>query len=290
MESSRDYPRLVLRRLRSYGRSVTSRHRGYGEPATRRYRYHQNKRRHLRLYEPDAGRAPDRDVLTTIAKDGVAVIREFLPADVAKQIEAEVRPSLEALAANRYEGPLRTMIEEEPGLYRLYGIEESLSPSSRAFFDNAFLADLANSMCRPGMHIRDRYVDYKAKSGGRDKNVDYHIDHWKLRFKAFFLLEDVTEDQAPFVYLTGSHREQRWRRGLDWGYQHRGEEASILRPDEARKICMRYGLEERTYTGKAGDLIIADTRGIHRGNVLKTGTRLQLVQLYVMNGAEEYAC
>jgi hypothetical protein len=57
MKSSRDYPRLVLRRLRSYGRSATSRLRGYGEPATRRYRYHQNKRRHLRLYEPDAGRA-----------------------------------------------------------------------------------------------------------------------------------------------------------------------------------------------------------------------------------------
>ena len=34
------------------------------------------------------------------------------------------------------------------------------------------------------MSAKDGYVDYKAKIGGHDVSVDYHIDHWKVRFKA----------------------------------------------------------------------------------------------------------
>jgi hypothetical protein len=111
-----------------------------------------------------------------------------------------------------------------------------------------------------------------------------------LRFKAFLLLQDVTEDQAPFVYVKGSHRDDRWRRRWDWGYQHKETAGSLLPPDEVRKICRRFAYQEQVFTGAAGDLIIADTRGIHRGNLLTRGTRLQLVHLYKMNGPEDYAC
>jgi hypothetical protein len=63
----------------------------------------------------------------------------------------------------------------------------------------------------------------------------------------------------------------------------------MLRPDQVAKICNRYGYEERRFTGSAGDLIIADTRGIHRGTFLQQGTRLQLVNLFVMSGTMDHA-
>ena len=261
----------------------------YRQMATSRLRHHRNKQRHLRLYEPDISRAPDRDTLASFVEDGAVVVRDFLPRDVVKQIVAEILPSVEAVADNRYAGPLRTFTGEEGGLFRLYNVDESLAPSSRAFFQSSFIGDLADSVCQPGMHSADRYVDYKA-NGGRDLTLAYHIDHWKLRFKAFLLLQDVTEDHAPFVYVKGSHRDDRWRRRWDWGYQHKETAGSLLPPDDVRKICRRFAYQEQVFTGAAGDLIIADTRGIHRGNLLRIGTRLQLVHLYKMNGPEDYAC
>jgi hypothetical protein len=267
-----------------------------GRSAIERLRYHRNKRRHRRLYAPDAARAPDKDVLAAFVEDGVAIVRGFLPTDVVDGIVAEVRPPVEALADGRYRGSLRTMTAHG-GLFRLYGVETSLSPSSRAFFESAFVAGMADSTCRTGMHSADRYLDYKAEIDGQDNNLVHHIDHWKVRFKTFLLLEDVTEDNAPFVYVAGSHRNERWRRRWDWGYQHRpptieGEEpaGNHLRSDEVAEICSRYGYEERVCTGRAGDLIVADTHGIHRGTALKRGTRLQLVNLFVMNGPKAYAC
>jgi len=226
--------------------------------------------------------------MSSFAKDGVVVIREFLPRDVIDRIIEEVEPSIRAVADDRYEGSLRTEVEDDGGLFRIYEVE-NLSPASHAFFDSPFLTDLANAVCSTGMHSKDRYVDLKNKVGGADKNLAYHIDHWKVRFKAFLLLQDVTDEQAPFVYVAGSHRRDAWRRRWDWGYQHLETEGAVLSPDDVAKICRQYGYEERTFTGNAGDVILADTSGIHRGTLLKSGSRLQMVNLYVMNGAQAFA-
>jgi Phytanoyl-CoA dioxygenase (PhyH) len=276
--------------LRPYGQAVIRCYREYRR-LPRNYRsYAANKRRHLELYRPDTSCGRDPELLRSIDEDGVAIVREFLPRDVAERIAGEVRPSIDAVADDRYEGPLRARRDDEEGVFRLYGVEEALSPSSREFFQSAFIAAVANSLTVPGMHPADGYVDYKAKVGGHDVSVSYHIDHWKLRFKAFLLLQDVSEDQAPFVYVVGSHREERWRRRRDWAYQHREAAGSVLRPQQVERIRRHYGYEERVVTGRAGDLILANTRGIHRGTVLKQGTRLQLVNLYAMDGPPEYAC
>jgi hypothetical protein len=257
--------------------------------ARERVWYERNRRQHLLLYRPNPARAPDADLLASLIDDGVAVVPDFLPPAVIERIVAEVRPAVEALAEGRYDGPLRTQVGDEDGLFRIYEVD-SLSPSSKEFFDSPFLADLADSLCRPGMHSKDRYVDYKSRVDAWDKSVAYHIDHWKVRFKAFLLLQDVTEAQAPLVYMTGSHRNKRWRQRWEWRYQTKEAEGAIISAKEVRRLARRHGYQERAYTGRAGDLIVADTRGIHRGNLLKSGTRMQLVNLYVMNGPQAYAC
>jgi hypothetical protein len=243
---------------------------------------------HFEIYQPDVDRAPDREIVSSIAADGVVVVRNFLPAETIVQINSELRGAMEQLADGSYNGPLRNVRLPDGGLFRMHDVE-SLAPASRAFFDSAFIRDIADSLCRDGMHSADRYAEFKVKVGGWTESVDYHIDHWKLRFKAFLLLDDVTEAQAPFKYVVGSHANARWRERWDWGYQRKEVDGSILPPQAVAKICRRYGFEERTFTGKAGDLILADTHGIHRGSLLENGTRLLLVQLFTMNGSGDYA-
>jgi hypothetical protein len=279
-----------MKRLRPYARAVVVRSREYRRLPHDYRSYLDHKRRHVDLLRPDAGGAGDPELLSALVEDGVVVVRELVPRDVAERIASEVRPTIEAVADDRYEGSLRTRRDDHDGVYRLYGAEDTLSPSSRTFFHSPFIAAVADSLTAPGMHPADGYVDYKAKVGGHDVSVDYHIDHWKVRFKAFLLLQDVTEDQAPLLYVAGSHRDERWRRRWDWAYQHREAAGAVLRPRHVDRIRRQYGYEERVLTGRAGDVILANTRGVHRGTELRHGTRLQLVNLFVMNGPPEYAC
>jgi hypothetical protein len=280
---------LNLNTLRPYARTAIGRYRRLRNLQKDRRTYVENKRRHWELYQPDARQSHDPELLNSIIEDGVVVVREFLPRDVVERIAGELRATMEAIADDRYEGPLRTRRDDKDGVYRLFGAEETLSPSSRIFFHNSFIAAAANSLTTTGMHTADSYVDYKAKIGGHDPSVNYHIDHWKLRFKAFLLLQDVSENGAPLVYVAGSHKEERWRRRWDWGYQRRGDVGGVLRPRQADRISRQYGYEERVLMGRAGDLILANTHGIHHGTELQRGTRLQLVNLFAMNGPPEYA-
>jgi len=88
-------------------------------------------------------------------------------------------------------------------------------------------------------------------------NLFFHYDNnspWFLKF--FFYLNDVELSDGPFVYVQGSHREKikHWWRSKRYS-------------DEM--VESLYGTDRIKYlTAKAGDLIVANTRGIHKG--LKT--------------------
>lgn len=278
-----------MARLRPVGREVVRRYRAVRRLPEDRRRHRELKRRHLAQLRDPPGPEPDPGLLQALANDGVAVIRGFVSSALAAEMAAEVRPTMEAIAAGRYDGPLRTRRDERGGVYRLFDADRSLAPSTRAFFDDPFVAAIADALTTPGTRVADAYVDYKDKVGGHDVSVDHHVDHWKLRFKAFLLLDDVTAERAPMGYLVGSHRDDPWRARRDWSYQRHDAKGGALGAREVARISRRHSYHERVLTGRAGDLILANTRGIHHGSELQGGTRLQLVSLFVMDGPEEYA-
>jgi hypothetical protein len=96
----------------------------------------------------------------------------------------------------------------------------------------------------------------------------FHLDADYPVFVKFFLyLTDVGPDDGPFTYVRTTHRRNSDRR--DGRYS-----------DE--EIEGQYAHEIYEAVGQAGDLVVADTFGIHKGKPPTTGKRL-LVQL-------EYAC
>lgn len=82
----------------------------------------------------------------------------------------------------------------------------------------------------------------------------FHVDGGSFRiFKALLYLHDVREGGGPFCYVRGSHR-KKWS---EW------EQSARYTDSEIEKV---YGSESiiRCYA-QAGDVILADTTGIHRG-------------------------
>ena len=93
------------------------------------------------------------------------------------------------------------------------------------------------------------------------------------QFKTIIYLTDVDSTNGPFQYIKGSHKRS--------FYKPIGE---VLKTDDYRKN--RFSNEEieavtnkidffdkMTVTGKAGDLILVNTRGLHRGAPLLEGMR-----------------
>jgi len=105
----------------------------------------------------------------------------------------------------------------------------------------------------------------------------FHFDMDQIQFvKIFVYLSDVTENNGPFVYVTGSH-EHKMNNFRDGRY-------------EDSEITNFYGSHRlQAIGGSAGTIFAADTCGFHKGAPLQSGHRLILQMVYGVSlfGAEQ---
>lgn len=248
-----------------------------------RLTYRLAKQKHLMAIKPNRNAAPDKALFDELVSEGVVVLRSFFDRDTIARMVTEIEAPIRSVAAGTYSGLLKSVYMPKSGVYRLHGIERDVAPSTRVFFEHPFIRQMATAMSRTGLKPKDSYVDYKMGVGCEDGNFIHHIDHWQIRFKAFLLLSDVGEENAPYVYVKRSHREDRWRWEYDYRFYMKGYDFSTFTPQHVRRIVEKYKYEEISYTGQAGDLILTNTRGIHRGSILREGIRLQLGHVFSVN-------
>jgi len=92
----------------------------------------------------------------------------------------------------------------------------------------------------------------------------FHSDADYFKFVKFFiLLTDVNENNGPFTFVKSSHRGSRHVAG-------RVRDIHIPNLSERRLLG----------TGKAGDLVVADTSGWHKGTPVITGSRTMVQLLF----------
>ena len=90
----------------------------------------------------------------------------------------------------------------------------------------------------------------------------FHYDYdWPAFLKVFIYLTDVGPENGPFTFVAGTHEHKKhWNDG---------------RRDDSYMESTYPGMA-RAVTGKAGDLIVADTVGYHKGERVRDGERLML--------------
>lgn len=113
------------------------------------------------------------------------------------------------------------------------------------------------------------FVEGNAGSGGglhRDSPFSHQI-------KYIYYLSDVSPQNGPFAYADASHRLLLWQRKL-----------GVMRHENENEMP---ALSE--ITGQRGTLLVADTRGLHRGMPIKSGHRyaLTLYTFYSTNAAQK---
>lgn len=118
-----------------------------------------------------------------------------------------------------------------------------------------------------------------AKDGNKGSGQGWHRDSCvEFQFKAILYLSDVTEHNGPFQYYQGSAQASEILR-LE-AEQGIAVDNSRLDAHHEKLQAAGYQAQLRELCGAEGTLIIADTRGIHRGKPIMTGERYALTNYY----------
>jgi hypothetical protein len=242
--------------------------------------------RHSSLYPPapqvaDAVRALDRDgyavlpgmlpaaVVDALAEQAETAIRagQLSPARVRRAFtEQRVAPDDERQLRQLAQGGQQALASRESMVYISDPLANCPAAAALLFSDPVLDAAAGYYRCPPALIspkiVRSYVNDLPASSVHR-----FHCDYQHVRFlKIFIYLCDVrTEDDGPFCFVAGSHRHKPagWRKHpLEWS---------------GAEIAARYGPEAiRPLTARRGDLVVADTRGFHRGIKVRSRARTML--------------
>jgi len=135
------------------------------------------------------------------------------------------------------------------------------------------LIDIATTYleCKPAIgttNLRKSYVNNLPEAN----TLLFHSDRNSIKFlKFFFYLHDVNTDGGPFTYVEGSHHQKfrKWDKKYRWSY---------------KEMKKKYNENQIKFlTANAGDMIVADPTGFHRGTKLVKHNRMMLTVNYVIH-------
>lgn len=216
-------------------------------------------------------------VLSALREDGYAVLPTRLNSNFIEKIQSAVSEMNFTNGVDRT-GPVSLIRPDQPpadcnvchavrtDLYN-NGIIESLSR------DELFISCIEEYL---GSNVkvidRNLWYTFPAKTASSEAAQLFHYDLDTMRWiKVFIYLSDVKEENGPHEYVKGTHK---------IGKKH----PKLLLRSYSRltdKEVDKYYKNKRTkLLGKAGTIILADTRCYHKGNNAKNGFRLMLEYTY----------
>ena len=243
--------------------------------------YAYSRRKHYQQYGLTPSETKHLDALATLETNGIVVFENYFSPEQVEKMQGEVKPKMDDLIADKYTGKEATHRFPEYGVYRLLELDNA-APSTKLFFDDEKINSLARAFVSPKVTSYQRMAESKPQPDTKSIADDWHFDDWKHRLKAFLYLSDVGENEAPFVYVEGTHHFHWWRFLKEWEYyaHPKDKRKGYFDNDEFEAIQKEHNYNVRTCTAKAGTVILADTRGLHRGSLLKQNSRLMLVNFF----------
>jgi hypothetical protein len=218
--------------------------------------------------------------LATFLSDGALFLPDYFPPERIKPIHDAFLPLLEQVRGGKAPPEWKINDYGEDGIYRLQDPATHV-PECTVLVEDEYLRGLAKAYLGGKAAEPSLYVDYKPEPV-HDHTSTLHMDTFRSQVKIFIFLSDIGPANAPLVYWVKSQRDAPWRREFDYSFWEGSERGShghvpITFLRRARDQGGEPAPSEVHFTGRAGSVVLADTRGIHRASVLREGYRLELV-------------
>ena len=196
--------------------------------------------------------------LEALDRDGIVAIPDFLPEDVFRAVKDE---ALGLLGTGK---PI--IYNHGPNLLHVRSVStEDAVPALRQLANHPVLRDLFDWGERMTVDFRDIHFAVEALFQGegeaKDLETELHSDIFFHTHKGWLYVDDVTEDNAPFVYVKGSHLIPRERLRFEYEHSCSGDLKSRR---VTREECEARGLVETVCLAKANTLVVANVCGYHR--------------------------
>ncbi|MDC0172521.1 phytanoyl-CoA dioxygenase family protein [Gammaproteobacteria bacterium] len=248
--------------------------------------------------------------LNDLVENGVCVIRGLFDKEIVNQEHTSLTTLLDPLKARTEElvaeqgedsglnvseehFGLKTDFELMSKIMRVWGIDR-VQKNLALFKEDATVLDICRSYFGGNMGSANLYAEYKYDSNSYDPNFQLHSDSPFRQLKVFMLLNDIGEENAPLVYYRKSHKVEDWRVMkdlIDFTNYNKKYNFSFgfgkLAMTKMAKKFPHLTSPEMLVTGKAGDVIICETRGVHGGSPLLEGHRLQLGMVFQALGTAD---
>lgn len=172
-------------------------------------------------------------------------------------------------------------LQHYPTDIRLFGAEH-LSENISNFANDLFLELIANVYMNEttvNVFTLINRVKKEKSSDNYGSGGSWHKDSSFRQLKAFLYLCDVNQNNGPLQLIEGSHKINNYLNHICLSkIQFRS-----LRINEGQvsKIIKKNKEKLKTFVGKKGTLIIADTACIHRGKPPQNGKRYVLTNYYL---------
>lgn len=213
--------------------------------------------------------ASDRPVMESLEQRGFAVIESGYSSDQLATMRQEVDRIMEAHKEQLWK-------DAQGSDHRLFGannVSEALNdfhhhPKAGALL-NAYMHSAGPSFGTL-MAGKITATDDNTGSGG-----GWHRDTADFKqVKSIIYLSDVGPENGPFQYIEGSHLLRNISKATDYLGVHWRERR--FEPKALEKACDQFGWKVTTLTAPAGSIVLANTRGLHRGMPLQSGLRYAL--------------
>jgi hypothetical protein len=215
-----------------------------------------------------------RDNLAELDRSGICIIPDYWSFETCERARAEVDRVI-----RNYPQYVNGNAKAD---VRVYGANNG-SALIQEFAQDAMLLEVASAYNRePTRTAFTLAARMPASAGNKGSGEGWHRDAFPRQVKAILYLTDVEAENGPFQWIKDSHRRAELLRdmrnaGLEYKQYRLTEEhvAGLLRPQPER---------EKTFTAKAGTLILVDTSSVHRGMPIRAGTRYALTNYYFQEG------
>ena len=161
---------------------------------------------------------------------------------------------------------------------RIFGIEQIL-PLARRFSQNLDLLELGELVNKEQTYCAFTLGNWLECGKSGSSGGGWHRDSFYSQYKALLYLTDVTSDNGPFELLPRSHHLRSVLIGIKKGglkyMQNRISDAEVCRLEELLST------PRKTFTEKAGTLVLFNSSSIHRGRPIQLGERFALTNYYI---------
>ena len=221
--------------------------------------------------------------VSTHAKSIVKQIKEHglveIPSFFSLEEIASLRRELDRVLTDYKD---RLWVDPEGADNRALGINNVSATINKLFYYN----ELIQAVRYEYYQLTDEHIightlgaRISAAKNNKGSGGGWHRDSVNVRqLKAICYLTDVAEKNGPFQYLLGTQNKYSVIEGiLKHNFKHNHNRFT---DSEIETILTDSKYTVKTCTGKAGNLLLVDTSGVHRGMPLKEGVREALTNYY----------